>query len=199
MAWPPSSRGSPSATRSSIPVATALRWLFLIAGAALAAAAFALDREGSRVAPELVTAAGVAGLAAGITGLLSLATQLLAGAVASAFGAESDLSGSRQHQEWDVFLLLLALALIWYGVRAAWRGPVYIGALTLFAFIVSVGSEITALFSGDAPSGDLFGWPLLLLVLGGAALLAGLYGGGATRPRPDPPAPPASAPPPASG
>lgn len=175
------------------PSATALRWLFLIIGVALAVAAFRVDREGAREGPELVTAAGVAGLAAGITGLLTLATQLVAGAVASAFGAEPDLGGTQQRQEWDVFLLVLAAALIWYGLRAAWRGPVYVGALTLLAFILSVGAEITALFSGEAPSGDLVGWPLLLLVVGGAALLAGLYGGSGTTREPEPPpaAPPA--------
>ena len=53
--------------------------------------------------------------------------------------SEPDLSGAQQRQEWDVFLLVLALLLIWYGLRAAWRGPVYIGAITLFAFILSVG------------------------------------------------------------
>jgi len=180
------------------PSATAIRWLFLIIGVALAVAAFRVDREGAREGPELVTAAGVAGLAAGITGLLTIATQLVAGAVASAFGAEPDLSGTEQRQEWDVFLLVLAVALIWYGLRATWRGPVYVGALTLLAFILSVGSEITALFSGEAPSGDLVGWPLLLLLVGGVALLAGLYGGGGSTREPAPAAgavPPAAPPP----
>ena len=177
------------------PSATALRWLFLIAGIALAAAAFRVDREGRREGAELVTAAGVAGLAAGIVGLLTLVTQLVAGAVASAFGANPDLAGTQQRQEWDVYLLVLALVLIWYGNRAAWRGPVYVGGLALLAFVVSVGSEITALFSGDGPSGDLMGWPLLLLVVGGAALLAGLYGGGGATRSPEPEAgPPPSAP-----
>jgi len=177
------------------PSATALRWLFLVVGVALAAAAFRLDRDAEREGPELVTAAGVAGLAAGLTGLIAAVGQLVAGAIASAFGSGADLGGAQQRQEWDVFLLVLALALIWYGLRATWRGPVYIGGITLFAFILSVGSEFTALFSGEAPSGDLVGWPLLLLVLGGGALLAGLYGGGgATRP----PEPEAAQPPPAA-
>jgi hypothetical protein len=177
------------------PSATALRWLFLIIGLALAAAAFRIDREGRREGPELVTAAGVAGLAAGIVGLLTLVTQLVAGAVASAFGADPDLSGTQQRQEWDAYLLVLALVLIWYGNRAAWRGPVYVGGLALLAFIISVGSEITALFSGDGATGDLVGWPLLLLVVGGAGLLAGLYGGGgATRSQEPEPAPPPTAP-----
>ena len=174
------------------PSATAIRWLFLIVAAILVAAAFRLDADGSRLRSELVTAAGVAGLGAGLTGLFSLPTQLLGAGVAEAFGAEADLSGTQQQQEWDVFLLVLALALVWYGARAAWRGPVYVGALALFAFILSVGIEVSRIFDGDAPGGDLMGWPLLLLVLGGAALAAGLYGGGGSTREP----PPATAPPP---
>jgi hypothetical protein len=170
------------------PSATAVRWLFLIIAIVLALAAVAFDRGGGREGTELMTAAGIAGVLAGITGLLTLATQFVASSVASALGAEPDLSGAQQHQEWDVFLLLLALALIWYGLRAAWRGPVYVGAFALFAFIISVGTELTTLFSGESPSGDLMGWPLLLLLLGGAGLLAGLFGGGRTTPEP-PPAP----------
>ena len=160
------------------PSGTAIRWLFIVIGAVLVAAAVGLHRERRREADEAVTAAGVAGLAAGITGLLTVVAQLAASAVATAFGSDADLSGTQQRQEWDVFLLVLALALIWYGLRAAWRGPVYVGALVLFTFIVSIGSEITALFSGDGPSGDLVGWPLLLIVAGVGALAAGLYGGG---------------------
>ena len=174
------------------PSGTAVRWLFLIVAAILVAAAFRLDADGSRRASELVTAAGVAGLAAGITGLFSLPAQLLGAGLAEAFGADADLGGTQQQQEWDAFLLVLALALVWYGARAAWRGPVYVGAIALFAFILSVGIEVSGIFDGDAPSGDLMGWPLLLLVLGAAALAAGLYGGGGARREP----PPATAPPP---
>jgi hypothetical protein len=174
------------------PSATAIRWLFLIIGAALVAGALRLRQDARREADELVTAAGVAGLAAGITGLLSLPTQLLGVGLAETFGAEPDLSGTQQQQEWDVLLLVLALALVWYGVRAAWRGPVYVGAIALLAFTLSVGIEVAGIFDGDAPSGDLFGWPLLLLVVGGAALAAGLYGGGGSTREP----PPATAPPP---
>ncbi len=179
------------------PSTTAIRWLFLIVGVALCAAAFRLDRD--REGPELVTAAGIAGLGAGITGLISLPTQLIGIGVAETFGAEPDLSGTQQQQEWDVFLLLLAVALIWYGLRAVWRGPVYVGAVALLAFILSVGIEVARIFDGEAPSGDLVGWPLLLLLLGGAALAAGLYGGGGTATRsPEPAAAtPPSPPPPA--
>jgi len=162
------------------PSGTAMRWLFLIVAALLVVGAVRLGRDSRREADELVTAGGIAALLAGVIGLFSLAGQLVAGAFASALGSESDLSGVQQRQEWDAFLLLLALALIWYGLRAAWRGPVYVGALALFTFILSVGIEITSFFSGDGPSGDLVGWPLLLLLVGGGALAVGLVGGGGT-------------------
>jgi hypothetical protein len=184
------------------PSTTAIRWLFLVVGAALAFAALQLHRQDRREASELVTAAGVAGLAAGVTALVALVGLLIGGAVSSAFGTEPDLSGgSQQGDEWNVFLLLLAVALIWYGARAPWRGPAYVGAVALLVFIVSVGEDIASLVDGDDPGNGVMGWPLLLLVLGGAALAAGLLGGGGrpaapqaatdapTRPMTPPPAP----------
>jgi hypothetical protein len=186
------------------PSATTIRWLFLVAGVVLTLAALRLHKEGRREAPELVTAAGVAGLAAGVTGLFGIASQAIAGAFASALGGGTDLSGVQQRQEWDLFLLALALVLIWYGARTAARGPVYVGGFALFTFVVSVGTEVAGLFKGDEPSGDVIGWPLLLLLVGGGALAAGLMGGGGSRsgggvpaePRPDTPAPATTAPPP---
>jgi hypothetical protein len=194
------------------PSATAIRWLFLIIGAGLAVAALRLHGDDRREAPELVTAAGIAGLAAGVTALFVLGGALVGGAFASAFGAEPDLAGgSQQGDEWNVFLLILAVALIWYGARAPWRGPAYVGTIALIVFIVAVGTDVAALFDGDEPGDGVIGWPLLLLALGGAALAAGLLGGSGrraapeaaptqpmtTKPVPPPPSgmPPASQPP----
>jgi hypothetical protein len=175
------------------PSATATRWLFLLVGAGLAAGAWRLHRD--REGPELATAAGIALLVAGILGLVGIADSATGGAI-STFGGDDSI---KQHQEWDVFLLLVAIGLIWYGAHAPWRGPVYVGGLTLFAFILSVAFEVTALFSGDGPSGDVMGWPLLLLVLGAAALLAGLLGGGdRTAATPADTAPTEAMPPPAA-
>lgn len=177
------------------PSATAVRWLFLIIGAVLVAAAVLLHRDSHREASELVTAAGIAGLAAGITGLVGAALQL---GISTTLLGDPNLGGIRQRQEWDVFLLVLAVVLIWYGLRAVWRGPIYVGAVTLFAFILSVGYEFTPIFAGDPPTGDLVGWPLFLLLVGGAALAAGLFGGGGATREPPPAAatPPPAAPPP---
>lgn len=192
------------------PSATAIRWLFLVIGAALAFAAMRLHAKDRREAPELVTAAGVAGLAAGVTALVALGGLFIGGALSSAFGTEPDLAGgSQQGDEWNVFLLVLAVALIWYGARAPWRGPAYVGTIALLVFIFSVGEDIGSLVKGDDPGTGVIGWPLLLLLLGGAALAAGLLGGGdrsaaapvpaATEPvgaEPDAPTQPMASPPP---
>jgi hypothetical protein len=175
------------------PSGTAVRWLFVLVAAALAAAAVSLrnDAEG----PELATAAGVAAVAAGVTGLLSIPANFT-----GVLDAGLSAGETQQHQEWDAFLLAVALVLIWYGARAAWRGPAYVGAIGLLAFIVSAGYEVSSLFSDGGPSGDAIGWPLLLLVVGAAALLAGLYAGGAepAPPAPDSPATPSRPDPPAA-
>jgi hypothetical protein len=189
------------------PSTTTIRWLFLIVGAGLAAAALRLHAEDRREAPELVTAAGVAGLAAGVTALIALGGAFVGGAISSTFGTEPDLSGgTQQGDEWNVFLLVLAVALIWYGARAPWRGPAYVGAIALIVFIFAAGTDIASLVKGDEPGTGVMGWPLLLLVLGGAALAAGLLGGNGrrtaapdaapTQPMTPPPPPPPSVPPP---
>jgi hypothetical protein len=160
------------------PSATAVRWLFVIVGIALAAGALRLHAADRREAPELVTAAGIAGLLAGVTALFAVGGALIGSAITSALGAEPDLSGGpQQGDEWNVFLLVLAVALIWYGARAPWRGPAYVGAIALLVFAISAGTDIAARVQGDEPGTGVVGWPLLLLVLGAAALAAGLLGG----------------------
>lgn len=163
------------------PSATAVRWLLVLVAAALAFGAYTLHGNERREASELVTAAGIAGVAAGVTALFAVAGAVIGGAVSSAFGGEADLSGGiQQRDEWDVFLLLVSVALIWYGANAPWRGPAYVGAIGLLAFALSAGTDIASLVQGEEPATGVFGWPLLLLVLGGAALAAGLMGGGGT-------------------
>jgi hypothetical protein len=76
-----------------------------------------------------------------------------------------------QHFGWDVYLLLVSLALIWIASRAHIRGIGYVGGIGLLAFIISVGAQITRLESGHAPTSSIVGWPLALLIIGVAGLV----------------------------
>ena len=169
------------------PSANGFRWLLLIAGAALVFVAVQLERLDVRQAPEFVTAAGLAAVVAAILGLVGAAVGFIGNSIARAFGTGSTpVSGVRQHQEWDILLILVAVALIWYGNRRAARGPTYVGGLALAAFVISVGAELTRLFSGSGqPEGAFVGWPLLLLLVAAAALVAG-YSTPVAQPPPPP-------------
>jgi hypothetical protein len=159
------------------PSASGFRWLLLIAAGALVVAALQLERLDVRQAPEFVTGAGIAAVAAAVLGLIGAAVGFIGSTIANAFSAGSNpVTGVRQHQEWDVLLILVAVALIWYGNRRGARGPTYVGGLALTAFVVSIGAELTRLFARNGqPEGAFVGWPLLLLVIGAAGLVAGYW------------------------
>jgi hypothetical protein len=76
-----------------------------------------------------------------------------------------------QHFGWDLYLLVVSLALVWVGSRARVRGLGYVGGVGLLAFVLSIGAELTRLESGRAPTGSI-GWPLTLLIIGVAGLAA---------------------------
>jgi len=172
------------------------RGLLIVAAAALVGAALVLQARNLPQAPELITAAGLAAVTAGLLGAFETAA-LVTGNI---FGG--GLEGEAQSQLWDVALLLVAGALVGYGARVGARGPVYVGALGLFAFAILTGLELSGrelseIVEGD-PSQSLVGWPLLLLLGGGAALVAGLVLGGgpssgARVPAAEPPAGPMAA------
>src|SRR5207247_2627094 len=48
-----------------------------------------------------------------------------------------------QHLGWDVYLLIVALALVWIGSRARTRALGYVGGVGLLAFLISVSVQIT--------------------------------------------------------
>jgi peptidoglycan/LPS O-acetylase OafA/YrhL len=148
------------------PSGTTVRWLLLIFGALLIAGAVALERAAVPQSPDLVTVGGIALVLAAAIGLAGAAGD---GLISLGEGTES----VEQHQEWDVLLLAVSLTLIWYGTRVARRGPAYVGAIGLAAFVGSVGAEVSRELSGDRADGAAFGWPLLLLLLGAGALVAG--------------------------
>lgn len=156
------------------PEVDTFRWLLVILALIYTAGAMALRSSGSRQASELVTGAALAAVAAGGIAAVQAAVSL-----AGSLGLGELGSGADTNVFWDVFLLVVSAGAIVYGVRAGARGPTYAGGLGLFAFIVVVGVELSKLTDGESPGGDLVGWPLLLLVLGGAAIVAGRSGSGA--------------------
>ena len=75
-----------------------------------------------------------------------------------------------QHFGWDLYLLVVSLALVWVGARVRARGLGYVGGVGLLAFLISVGVQITRLESGREPTASIVGWPLALLIVGIAGL-----------------------------
>ena len=77
-----------------------------------------------------------------------------------------------QHFGWDLYLLIVSLALVWIGSRVRARGLGYVGGVGLLAFVFSVGDQVTRLESGHSPTTSIVGWPLALLIIGLAGLAA---------------------------
>ncbi len=143
------------------------RVLLIIAAVALIAGSVALRRRSMAQAPELITAAGILAVLAGLLGVFESLSAFSGGLLPGSGDSEG------QSTFWDIVLLLISLALVGYGARVGARGPAYVGAIGLLAFTLIVGVELSGLLDGDA-DGKLVGWPLLLLLGGGAALAAGL-------------------------
>jgi hypothetical protein len=146
------------------PSADTIRWLLIAFAAILLIAAAALARESRPQAADLITAAGIAAVLAGALGIAAFA-----GGASGISGLVSD-NTPKPTQGWNVFLLLVSLALIAYGARSVTRGPGYVGAIGFTVFILLVGTNVVARLKGDEAD-KVVGWPLILLLVGGAALL----------------------------
>lgn len=119
-----------------------------------------------RHAVAFVNAAGLAALAVGATYLF--------GALGATVGARAAPFG------WNAFLVLIGSGLVAYAAIDREPGPGYLGLAVLGAFVVLAGAPVAA-------RGSLVGWPLVLLIVGGAGMAVGL------RPRrPLPPSPDAN-------
>jgi hypothetical protein len=154
------------------PGVTAFRWLLLVLCVFYAAAAFALMQNDVPQAPELVTAAGIAAVMVGLIGVLAVVADVIGPVIFGASAGEAEA----QSFVWDIWLLLVSLALVAYGAVAHARGPAYVGFLGLLAFALLQGAEVNALLEGEEPDSSFVGWPLALVLLGAAALAAGAAG-----------------------
>lgn len=136
--------------------------------------ALRLREHHRRHAVQFVNAAGLVSLALAIS---LLAGTLLASALGRAGG--SFVSGQLLGASfgWKLYLLAVGLGLVAYAAVDHEPGPAYIGVAVLVAFAVMVGRNLSG-------RGSLVGWPLFLLVIGGAGLAVGL------RPRQPLPPPP---------
>ena len=158
-----------------------LRGFSMLAAGVLAAAAVGLhwvrrgrhfrppyDDEHGDVPAELLTAAGVAFLIG--AGVLSATGAIVQGFL-FALGplAPPDAGGFAEPSLfWDIVLLAGSLLLVLIGASLRLRGPVYVGAVGLAIFVVLVGLDL----DDSSPSGSVLGWPLVLLLLAAAALVA---------------------------
>lgn len=165
----------------------AFRWVLLALALAFALGALARRDVERRESVYLVDAAGVAILALGVTFLgaavLAFAPVphgLLAGGL-HLLGIPVGVPGGG----WKLVLLAAGLGLVAYACVDREPGPAYLGALILLVFVALTGIPAVT-------GASLWFWPLVLVLLGGAAVGAGL------RPRrelpPEPRGPGADAP-----
>lgn len=133
------------------------RWLLLALAIGFVLAALARRERARRESVYLIDAAGVAILALGLTfvgALLRVLTFL-------------GVSGATPGGGWKFVLLAAGLGLVAYAGVDREPGPAYLGTLILVLFVLLAGLP-------GAGGASLWFWPLVLVLLGGAAIAAGL-------------------------
>jgi hypothetical protein len=145
------------------------RFLLLACAIALALGSLVLRGSEPRHAEQLVNAGGVAILVIPLLALAAGVLQLL-----SLFGGSP---GSLLPDFWELVVFAAGCGLVAYGAVDRVPGAAYLGFanLALFIVVVAVGADQTLLY-----------WPLLLILLGAGALLAGLRPRAPLPPEPDP-------------
>lgn len=86
----------------------------------------------------------------------------------------ASLATGAQTLGWDIYLLVVSLALLAIGARSRSRGLAYVGGAGLLAFLLSVGAELTRIEAGKHRTHGVVGWPLALLLIGAVALVGSL-------------------------
>jgi hypothetical protein len=152
----------------SHPQPSTFQWLLVVLAVIYFVAALVLVRAGRAQALDLITAASLAAVLAAAFTFAGLAPRF--GGVSAASAIPSGVP--KPSQGWNIFLLVVSLASIGFGSRGPTRGPSYIGALGLTAFIGLVGVDAVHRISGGS-AGGVAGWPLILLVLGLIVAAAG--------------------------
>jgi hypothetical protein len=117
-------------------------------------------------ASELITGAGISAVLA--TSVLGLDLEAGVQSLFSGFTGE-ETEYFHTSTLWDTLLLLISLGLIGLGSTIGTRGPVYVGAIGLTLFLLIVGADLNE--GLDADPSNLGGWPIILLVAGGLAIL----------------------------
>jgi hypothetical protein len=163
---------------------TVYRLMLLVIAAALVIKAVILarrwgdDAERASGAVDVVTAAGIAAVVG--AGVISLAV----GAIGGGLLPEESAAGIEPTNLWNLVLLLAGLALVAFGSRVWVRGPAYVGAVGLGAFVILAASGLGL----DDPGTGIGGWALATLIAGAVAVLLSLVpllriGGGKPAPR----------------
>ena len=145
------------------------RFTLLATAIALVLGALVLRGGEPRHAEQLINAGGLAIL---VIPLLALAAGLLQ--LLSLFGGSPD---NVLPDFWELIVLAAGCGLVAYGAVDRVPGAAYLGVANLGAFIA-----VTAV----SPDQTLLYWPLLLLLLGAGAMLAGLRPRAPLPPEPDP-------------
>jgi len=136
------------------------RWLLAAYAALLVLSALALREPARRHAEVLIDAGGLAIAAIGVSAVTVF-----------------DVGGGGLPGIWEIVLLGAGFGLVAFGALDRSPGPAYLGVVNLGLFIV-----VTA----DSDDGTLFWWPLVLIAVGAAMLLAGLRPRRPLPPEPDP-------------
>ena len=110
-------------------------------------------------ASELFTAAGISAVIAcslGVTSVVNLNPL-----------ATTDVQPIDTSWFWDILLLLISLGLVGIGSLIGLRGPVYVGAIGLFLFLIIAGLDLDSDTPDPTKAG---GWPIVLMILGLAGI-----------------------------